>query len=161
MARRQRRVGWGRGPNEDEAERADLAGTETVVEPYDFDTPDVATVLQAEVGPDDAVPVRLVNPVNVNQLPTKLGGMFSRLLAASPAGAVKVLNEDARRAAVTVTNPGVVIAIGRSQAEANDDNAFRVDVQQGPYRFHFTDELWARSTGAAVRISVVVENWAR
>lgn len=162
MAERKQRVGWGRGPTEEEAETADLHETETVVEPYDFDTPPVADVLQAETGqPDDAVPVFLTNPVNVNQMPTRLGAMFSRELAASPAVPVKVLNADPRRAAVTITNPGVVIAIGRSQAEAADANAFRIDTNQGPYRFHFTEELWARSTAAAVRMSIAVENWAR
>jgi hypothetical protein len=132
------------------------------VEPYDFDTPPVEDVLQAETGaPDDAIPVFLTNPVNVNQLPTTVGGLFSRELAASPAVAVKVLNEDPRRAAVTVSCSGIEIAIGRSQAEADDVSAFRVSTNQGPYKFHFTDELWVRSTAAATRASFCVEQWAR
>lgn len=164
MARRREGIGWGRGPTEAEAEAADQRGTEQVVEPYDFDTPPVETVLQAEVGPDEAIPVRLTNPVNVNQLPTHVGGLFSRLLPADVPGspaAVKVLNKDPKRARLTITSPVVVVAIGRTQAEANDPDAFRLDTNQGPFPFHFTEEVWARSTGAATRISICVEQWAR
>lgn len=161
MAERKQRIGWRRGPTEDETERADLVGTETVVEPYDFDTPPVAEVLQAEVGPDNAVPVRLTNAVNVNQLPTRVGTLASKLIAASPATAVRLLNADPRRAAVTFVATAVEVAIGRTQAEANDDNAFRLLSQQGPYRFHFTEEVWVRSIAGSVRLSYCVENWAR
>jgi hypothetical protein len=158
-----RRRGWLAGPTDAQGDAAELRHTEAVGAPADFDTPDVDAVLQAaETGePDRPVPVRLVNPVNVNQLPTRVGGMFSKQLAASPALAVKVLNADPRRAAVTISSSGEPVRIGRTQAEANDDNAFAVWVSSGPYRFHFTEELWARAHGNAVRVSIVVEQWAR
>jgi hypothetical protein len=128
-----------------------------------FDTPSVEQVLQAETGmPDRPIPVRLVNPVNVNQLPTRLSAMFSKAIAASPAPAIKVLNADPRRAAVTIAIGGAnSFVVGRSQAEAADADAFAVTTNQGPYKFHFTDELWVRCTGAASRVSIAVEQWAR
>jgi len=138
-----------------------------LVDPADddenFDTPSVSEVLQAETGmPDRPIPVRLVNPVNVNQLPTRLSAMFSKAIAASPAPAMKVLNTDSRRAAVTVALGGAnSFVIGRSQAEANDADAFVITGNSGPYKFHFTDELWVRCTGAASRVSIAVEQWAR
>lgn len=163
MARRRAR-GTGRGPNEADLEAADLSEPTEIHDPGEHDTPPLSTVLQADDPNELAVPVFLTNPVNVNQLPTRVGGMFSVALAAAvpnaPA-AVKILNADPRRAAVTIPQAAVIMAIGRSQAEANDDNAFRIEANQGPYKFHFTEELWARSTGAATRISVCVENWAR
>ena len=150
------------GPTDEDLDEADDALDTTVVGEYDYDTPTVDELQQAETGfPDRPIPVRLVNPVNVNQLPTRLASMFSKGLAASPAGAVKVLNEDVRRASITIPSVGVVLAIGRSQAEANDVDAFRIEGNQGPYRFHFVEELWVRSTGAVARVSVAVEQWAR
>jgi len=159
MARRNARRG---SRTESELEAIDRAADPTeVVDPGEHDTPPLSAVLQADDPDSLAVPVFLTNPVNVNQLPTSLGGMFSKRLAASPALAVQVLHKDDKRASVTITSPGIVVAIGRSQAEADDEDAFRIDTNQGPYRFHFTEELWARSTGAEVRLSVAVEQWAR
>lgn len=163
MARARRQViGRGRSLTEAEIEQGD----DDLIEPADgdehFQTPRVEDVLQAETGlPDEPIPVRLVNPVNVNQLPTSLANMFSRSIAASPAKSVKILAADPRRAAVTIPAAVVVVAIGRTQAEADDANAFQLEVNQGPYRFHFTEELWVRSTAGATRISVAVEQWAR
>jgi hypothetical protein len=163
------RRGWRAGPTDVEGDAAELRHTEAVGAPQDFDTPDVSEVLQAETDtpggetgmPDAPIPVRLVNPVNVNQLPTRIGGMFSKQLAASPAKAVKLLSADPRRAAVTVACAADPVRIGRTQAEADDDNAFTCWVSQGPFRFHFTEELWVRAHAAATRVSVVVEQWAR
>jgi len=149
------------GPTDEAGDIAEARHTEAVAAPYGFDTPPVSEVLQAETGgPDEAIPVRLTNPVNINQLPTHVGGMFSKSLAASPAAPVRILNADPRRAKITLAG-SVVVAIGRSQAEAADADAFRLEANQGPFPFHFTEELWARSTGAAGRISVAVEQWAR
>jgi hypothetical protein len=157
------RRGWRTGPTDVEGDVAELRHTEAADDDDNFDTPSVEQVLQAETGmPDRPIPVRLVNPVNVNQLPTRLSAMFSKAIAASPAPAIKVLNADPRRAAVTIALGGSnSFVIGRSQAEAADADAFVVVGNQGPYKFHFTDELWVRCTGAASRVSIAVEQWAR
>jgi hypothetical protein len=164
MARTPKARGRGRGPTEQELEETDASEPVEIHDPGEHDTPPLSAVLQADDPNELAVPVFLTNPVNVNQLPTHVGALFSKALAAAVVGApaaVKILNADPRRAAITIPQSPVVLAIGRSQAEANDDDAFRIEGNQGPYRFHFTEELWARSTGAATRISVCVENWAR
>jgi hypothetical protein len=164
MARRRgQRIGWKAQPDDASNDAAELRHTAAVAEPYDFDTPPVAEVLQAETGqPDEPIPVRLTNPVQVNQLPTRLASMFS--VAFATAGPTqKVLNEDPRRAALRITVSGGTFAIGRTQAEAADASAYVITTNAGPYIFHFVDELWARRiTGvAADRLSISVEQWAR
>lgn len=161
MARRKLTVP--RRPTDTDLDRMDDALVAPADDDEHFDTPSVEEVLQAETGmPDRPIPVRLVNPVNVNQLPTRLSAMFSKAVAASPAPAVKILNADPRRAAVTIALGGSnSFVIGRSQAEAADADAYAVIGNSGPHKFHFTDELWVRCTGAASRVSIAVEQWAR
>jgi hypothetical protein len=164
-----RRGRWRAGPTDAQGDAAELRHTSAVGMPEHFKTPDVDTVLQAETEtpggetgmPDEPIPVRLTSPVNINQLPTTVGGLFSKGLAASPAAAVKVLNADPRRAAVHLSCDTNSVAIGRTQAEANDANAYVVSSGVGTFRFHFTEELWARSLAAASRLSICVEQWAR
>jgi hypothetical protein len=158
-----RRRAWGVNPTDAEADAAELRNTHAVAAPLNFDTPSVETVLQGETGqPDEPIPVRLTNPVNVNQLPTRLASLSSRAFADT--NTVKVLNADPRRARLALSTGTVaVFAIGRTQAEAADPNAFLITSNQGPFAFHFTDELWARRIGGAAtdRLSIAVEQWAR
>jgi len=159
-----RRRAWGVNPTDAEADAAELRNTHAVAAPLNFDTPSVETVLQGETGqPDEPIPVRLTNPVNVNQLPTRVASLSSKAFADT--NAVKVLNADPRRARLLVhaSGGGASFAIGRTQAEAADANAFLITVNQGPFPFHFTDELWARRIGGSAtdRMSFSVEQWAR
>lgn len=161
--------GWDAGPTDDDGDRIERTLTQAVIAPYDFDTPEVGEVLQAEYDDDRLViPVRLVGPTRVNVMPTRLRRSFKRTLAASPAPAVQILAADPRRAVLTIHNPGPRdCALGRTQAEANDADAFVIPSQFTaglgmPLRFHFTDGLWARCRGATTNdLHFAVETWAR
>lgn len=161
--KRTQRIGWDAQPTDAEADADELRMTAAVAAPYDHDTPDVHELMQAETGqPDEPIPVRLTNPVQVNQLPTRLARMFSRAVGTVPE---KVLNDDPRRASIRMIASGANVAfgLGRSQAECADDDCFRLALNSGPYVFHFTDEVWARRIGGAAtdRLCITVEQWAR
>jgi hypothetical protein len=162
--------GWDAGPTDADGDQVERTLTQAVIDPYDFDTPEVDEILQAEYDETGClvIPVRLVGSARINTMPTRLRRSFKRTLAASPAPAVKILAADPRRAVLTIHNPGPRdCALGRSQAEANDVDAFVIPSSftggiQGPFRFHFTDELWARCRGGTTNdLHFAVETWAR
>lgn len=154
-----RRIGWGQGPTEEEAEQADLRGTETVVAPYDFNTPAVADVLQAETGlPDNPIPVEVQGSVRTNELPSETGGIFTRTVAISPN--VPLLKADKRRKCATVMPIGGDIRLGSTQNEAATDGAGGVWPNGVPLLYASGSELWAAGIGASRPVTVIVENWA-
>lgn len=140
------------------------------VDPEDFlpfDTPDTDEVLQAEVAhPEvDPVPVRLVNKVRVDQLPTELG--ILRSIDVSSAAPEQLLPRNPRRATVNfwVGFGATAFRIARTRDEAlRDDSSIIITTNSGPYRFHWVDECWAMKTAAGAgtdRLSYATEDWAR
>jgi len=160
QTRRQRRaIGRGRQRSDVENDAEELSLTETVVEPYDFDTPDVAEVHQGETGaPDRAIPVDVVNPVRVDELPARTGGIFSRQV---PTNGHRLLNGDPRRKVATIIPISGDLRIGDTQAGALNDGAGAVIPQSVPFLYSCSDELWAAGVVATVEVSVIVEQWAR
>jgi hypothetical protein len=139
------------------------------VDPDDFvafDTPPTDEVLQAEVPEPEVtpVPVRLVNKVRVDQLPTELG--ITKSFKPSTTVPEQVLPRNPRRATVNLwVASGGTYRVARSKAEAaRDDSSIIIGGNSGPYRFHWVDECWAmqREAGAATdRLVVCTEDWAR
>jgi len=131
--------------------------------PGSIDRTTVAAVLQSEYDDERcAIPVRLVGgPVEIQVPGLRLGGMFSVPLVVGPAR--RIVDRDPRRATIVIaiTNGLGVAAIGRTQAEANDEDAFQIPNVTGPCAFRFTGEIWARAYDAPTRISVAVEAWTR
>src|SRR5262245_10723935 len=161
MAReRRQRIGWGRGPTEQETEAADLRGTETVVAPYGFDTPSVPEVLQAETGqPDQAIPVEVVGPVRIDDLPSRSGGITSRQVTVTPVRAL--LPNDPRRKTATILAVSGDIRLGHTQNEAMSAGAGATWPQSVPFLYTASDELWAAGLLTTVEVSVIVEHWSR
>jgi hypothetical protein len=159
MARRRSR----HGPTDADLDAADLAGTTTVTGEYDYDTPTVDEIQQAETGfPDKPIPVEIEGAVRVEQLPTRIGSTRNWGLSsvAFPSG-VKILNEDPRRARLVLLCAGGNVSIARSQSEVLDSGTrFLLGIGQSLEAF-FVDELWAVGADAAARLSVLVEQWAR
>lgn len=160
MARpRRQRIGWGRGPDEVDAERADRSGTETVVSPYAFATPPVPEVLQAETGfPDDAIPVEVVAPVQVQEAPSISGGMFTRSI--DTVGR-RILPTEARRKTATIMPLSADVRFGTTQAEAANGGAGVVWPGNVPYVYGASSELWVAAVTGTVSVGVAVEHFAR
>jgi hypothetical protein len=110
------------------------------------------------------VPVKLVNPVRVDQMPTDLGALKAIRLAAAALDVqpVRVLNEDPLRASVTIWVNGGDVYLGSTQAGATlEAGGAIINPNLGPVRLHFRSELWASSVAAASTLSVAVEQWTR
>lgn len=158
MARKQR-IGWGRGPNERDAERADLRGTETVVAPYDFATPPVEELLQAETGfPDRAIPVEVVAPVQVQEAPSISGGMFTRSIDTTGR---RLLPTEPRRKTATIMPLSADVRFGTTQAEAASAGAGVVWPGNVPYVYGASSELWVAAVTGTVSVGVAVEHFSR
>lgn len=140
------------------------------VDPEDFlpfDTPATDEVLQAEdTEPElQPVPVRLVNKVRVDQLPTRLG--ITKSINVSSTEPEQVLPRNPRRAAINLWVPagdtGVRVARTRDEA-LRDDSSIVIVTNSGPYRFHWIDEVYAMKRGAGAstdRFVICTEDWAR
>jgi len=135
--------------------------------PQDFDTPTTEAVLQVDGEAPEAVPVRLTNKVRVDQLPTRLGQCFTfEGTVDLVAGPVKIVPENPRRASVTLQVAGsTAYRIARTPDEARrNSSSFLISSNSGPYRFHWTDALYAMKSaagGATDTLSVLTEDWAR
>jgi hypothetical protein len=162
---------WGATPTDADADAVDRRLTQAVAEPRDYDTPDLEALMQS-TALEDGIPVELVGPARVNQLPTRIGAMFSRLVT-KPGPSVKVLPYDPRRALVYIApNTNIQVMMGRTQAEADGPDAFIwpasfVSTAGANNPFKWVDEVWLRIwpgpgvVDGAYRISVMTEEWAR
>lgn len=132
-----------------------------------FDTAPVVDVLQGDEHERGVIPVRLVGgPINIDQAPVRTGALFSRALPATMTRAVQLLDTDPRRAAVGFVvpmTPGIEVFFGRTQAEAEAGDGFRIDSSaMGMKRFRFVEDLWALNLSAfATRVGIVTEQWTR
>lgn len=144
----------------------------------DFDTPSVDEVLQDETEMV-AIPVRVVDPVRVDALPTVLKDPRSFLVpipATGQNGIVKILNRNPRRARVTiiVTNQDVMVSGGPGNLEKfagglipagvpiplHWDSASELHARGVTVNAAGTDVQWAAATDVAI-VTVFEEFWAR
>lgn len=135
-----------------------------------FDRPNIDELQQAE-RPDDypVVKVCVVEPVQVDELPTRLGGLFSLALPqTTPPVATRVVNDDPRRKSVTLLAlEGDVWLSGRSMgAESGvsgvNSPAFRLGANV-PTTINTRSALFAVPVAGSptITLSVIVEQWAR
>lgn len=145
-------------PTDAQVDAADQAATRPVPNDERFDEPSVDDLLQAVQC--EPVKVEVAGPVNTDELPTFLGGVRTFSLAVSGAG-VKIANADPRRKSITIYSPDGDWWIGGSQADVEQSAGFYVGGNV-PLTLTVRDELWVRNAEAAViRLSVLVEQWAR
>lgn len=118
--------------------------------------PDLDEVLQVENVEPHLVPVKIVEPVETRELPSKRMSIRT-VTVGTPAG-VKVLSEDPRRRSATLISRTADLLIGTTQAQAQLSGAWLPSLTS--HRYTSRSELWAISTGANTDVSVIEEYWA-
>lgn len=105
-----------------------------------------------------AIPVRNVDPVEVQPLPARAGAPQTINVDAITPG--KLCTEDPKRSRLTISADAVVW-IGTDQAEtASRTRAFRLPANQA-VPFTAQDQWWAVADTATANVSVLTEQWAR
>lgn len=127
-----------------------------------YDQPTVDTVLQAEDEEGIEVPVRMVAPVQVDELPSTLGGVRTYGLDASIRSATKLCNDDPRRKAITILSPDGDVWLAGSPSEVETGAGFLLGANV-PLTLGVHDELWVIpvATVGLHRVSALIEQWAR
>lgn len=119
---------------------ADLQGREPVV-------PELPVV----------VPVDVVGPVRVQQLPAR--SFAIRSLSLANAGQPQpLIGEDLLRSRVTVCWSGGDIVIAPTFEEAGADSG-RAAVANSPLVFMHTEKMWVRAPAADVLVTAFIEQW--
>lgn len=137
-----------------------------LIDPYESrnaDTADLDDLLQEPVDPARlVVPARIVKsvPIPVDNIPLRWGG--TRTFNLEQNVPTKILNEDLRRGVVTVMPSDSSIRIAASSNEVSDEaSSFAMFASTTTYRFHMLGEMWAFSTAATSKISLIIEQWSR
>jgi hypothetical protein len=130
--------------------------------------PEDETYTDDEVIGDDrevaAVPVRVINPLRVNELPGRIASMKTTtvVLDAQP---VKILGADSARKSVTLFVSDDNVILSTSPGEAGMGVGALIPGIGFPFTLAHAGELWAATTtvGGAIgnaKIGVIVEMWA-
>lgn len=136
--------------------------------------PPLAEVLREEPTPMTAVPVDIKGPVQTRQIPTVSGGFNTFVVPVAPAGAIKILDADPRRAhailiVADVTGASRGISIGGKQSKAAEDVGFNIPLYgtaistayvHPPITITSKGELWAIANGTTCKVSVLNEQWS-
>lgn len=139
------------------------------------DTPPIGDVLD-RAAEENAIPVRVVNTVEVDQLPHR-GGVLINFLIPAASRAVKLLGRDPRRGGITigVFNGSAVIAGTQAEAQSFKGYLIPLGFDQFHVPFNWQDELWCRPTTPDVTgtnivfnasadmtcVSLMVQQWSR
>jgi hypothetical protein len=118
--------------------------------------PDLDEVLQVENVETHLVPVKISEPVEVRELPSKR--MSMRTVSVGTTAGVKVLSADPRRKTATLIPRTSDILVGASQAQAQLNGAWLPGVV--PFVVSSVAEVWAVGNGATTDVSVIEEYWA-
>jgi hypothetical protein len=122
----------------------------------DLKRPTVPDVEQ-DVYVHPAVPVRVADPVQVQQLPTISGHPRSHELdAITP---IKILNDDARRATAHVVAATNAVILGTDKSEVAAGHGFRLPVDV-LFPIRSTERWYAIAVTATATLSVCNEQWA-
>jgi hypothetical protein len=113
-------------------------------------------LMQDENPRTPVVPVQIVGPVDVRELPSKAAA--PRSVMAYAATATKVLSADARRKRATIMSFEQEIVFGSSQASATARWPKLI-----PLYWDSRGELWIKSNqaGSDTELTVLVEAWAQ
>jgi hypothetical protein len=136
--------------------------------------PELAEVLREEPVAMIAVPVDIKGPVQTRKIPTESGGFSTFVVPVAPAGAIKILDADPRRAHAILIVADVAgasrgISIGGKQSEAAEDVGFNIPLYGTGVSTAYVHpevtitskgELWAIANGTSCKVSVLNEQWA-
>lgn len=118
--------------------------------------PDLDEVLQVENVETHLVPVKISEPVEVRELPSKR--MSVRTVSVGTTAGVKLLSADPRRKSATLTSRTQDVLIGTTQAQSQLSGVWVPGVV--PLVITSVAELWAIGSGGTTDVSVIEEYWA-
>jgi hypothetical protein len=105
-----------------------------------------------------AVPVRITDPVTVQQLPVLAAQ--SRTFAVANGSTVKLLNTDNRRSRALFVCESAVCYVGTDQqGTATRTSAFRVPIDH-VIELRSSEQWWIHAANADALVSVMAEQWA-
>lgn len=123
-----------------------------------LDGRDTIDDVQQQVYDGPAIPVRNVDPVAVQQLPTRASDPNN--VSVTQTTAEKLCNDDPRRARLLIS-ADVAIYIGTDQtATQGKKRAFRVPANT-VVTLHSQESWYAVGDAASAVVSVIAEQWAR
>lgn len=118
--------------------------------------PSLDEVLQSDYDEPHVIPVKLCEPTEVRELPSKR--ISTRTVPLIATAGSKLLSADPRRKFATIIARSSDIRIGSSQAEAQLTGSWIPSAV--PLPITSKAELWAMGDGAPTDVSVIEEYWA-
>jgi hypothetical protein len=118
--------------------------------------PDLDSVQQVEDYDAHIVPVKICEPTDVRELPSKR--LAPRTVTVDTVAGAKLLSADPRRKFATIIARTQDIRIGATQSQAQLSGAWIPGVV--PFMVSSVGELWAVGDGASTDVSVIEEYWA-
>jgi hypothetical protein len=118
--------------------------------------PDLDDVLQTENVDPHLVPVKVCEPVESRELPSKR--VSTRTVPVGTAAGVKLLSADPRRKFATIIGRTQDLLIGANQAQAQLSGSWIPG--SVPFIISTVAEVWATGDGGATDVSVIEEYYA-
>jgi hypothetical protein len=118
--------------------------------------PDLKEVQQVEADETYVIPVKVCEPTEVRELPSKR--IATRTVVVGATAGVKLLSADPRRKSATIIGRTQDLLIGATQSQAQLTGAWIPGVV--PFAITSMSELWAVGDGAETNVSVIEEYWA-
>jgi hypothetical protein len=121
--------------------------------------PDLVDVLQIEgaFGTEPPVNVKVNGPVRTQELPSKAGATFTKVVTTAP---IKLLFSDHRRSRATIISVGQNMLVAFSSAAAQDSSRMALWPANLPYTHLGGTELWVASATTTTAVSVLTSLWA-
>jgi hypothetical protein len=117
---------------------------------------DLNEVQQVEDDSAHIIPVKICEPVESRELPTKR--IAPRTVPVTSTAGSKLLSADPRRKFATIIARTQDIIIGANQSQAQLAGAWIPGIL--PLRIETVGELWAMGSGGNTDVSVIEEYWA-
>lgn len=118
--------------------------------------PSLNEVQQVEEGQAYILPVKICEPTETRELPSKR--VATRTVPILGTAASKVLSADPRRKVATIIGRTSDIMLGSTQAQAQLNGAWIPGVV--PFVISSVGEVWAMGDGGSTDVSVIEEYWA-
>lgn len=135
---------------------SDYEGTSTGHVPTPEMQPDLDDILQVEDVETHLVPVKISEPVETRELPSKRISL--RTVPVSATAGTQILSDDPRRKHARIIAKDQDITLGATQAQAQLNGAWAPKLQYLP--LNCVSEVWAMGVGGITDVSVIEEYWA-